>query len=167
VTSILPRLRGTGIRRADDKIAELKAKHAAEVARLNADADQLRQDVATLLNRQAASDDFFAILKHDVVTANAAWVGERTRRENAEKALVQAENAIRLRNRTIDDLKHKLDVGVNAEHVIAQTQEMEIPADLRERFAEGPVVALNQTPMARRRPDHVPGWVKDQAEPTA
>lgn len=59
-------------------------------------------------------------------------------------------------------LERQLEIGVLAEAAAAQTQEMEIPADLRERFAEGPVVALNQTPMARRSPGHVPGWVKDQ-----
>lgn len=62
----------------------------------------------------------------------------------------------------ITRLERRLEIGVLAEAAVTQTQEMEIPADLRERFAEGPVVALNQTPMARCRPDHVPGWVKDE-----
>lgn len=63
-------------------------------------------------------------------------------------------------------LERQLEIGVLAEAVVTQTQEMEIPADLRERFAEGPVVALNQTPIARRRPDNVPSWVKDEPAAT-
>jgi hypothetical protein len=84
------------------------------------------------------------------------------RLDNAGQEIQQLEETVRLRDQRIADLEHRVDVGVKAEHVIAQTQEMEIPADLRERFADGPVVALNQTPMARRSPDHVPGWVKDE-----
>lgn len=166
MTSILPRLRGTGSRRADDRIAELKAQHADELQQLRNEMALLRGDNVRLLNRQAASDDFFAILANDVVTANKAWVGERTRRENAEKALVQAENVIRLRNRSIGELKRRLEVGVMAEHVIAETQEFDTRA-LKERLAEGPVVTLNQSPQARRDPGHVPGWVKDQPDPAA
>ncbi|MEY9995812.1 hypothetical protein ABIE67_007844 [Streptomyces sp. V4I8] len=66
----------------------------------------------------------------------------------------------------ITRLERRLEVSVLAEAAAAQTQEIDLRT-LQERFAEGPVVALNQTPQARRSPDHVPGWVKDQAEPTA
>lgn len=71
MTSILPRLRGTGIRRAVDKVAEL------------------RDENVRLLNRQAAADDFFAILMHDVVTTNAAWGQEKQLRGEAEEAAAQ------------------------------------------------------------------------------
>ena len=57
-------------------------------------------------------------------------------------------------------LERRLEVGVLAEAVVTETQELDVRA-LQERFADGPVVALNQTPMARRSPGHVPGWVKD------
>ncbi|MFK4869032.1 hypothetical protein ACI3K4_27840 [Streptomyces sp. CSMPJR101] len=152
MTSFLPRLRGNGVHRADDRIAELEARHAGELQQLRDEMDLLRSDNIKLLNRQAAADDFFAILRHDVVTANKAWVGERTRRENAEKALVQAENAIRLRDRRISDLNRKIDVGVKAEHVIAQTQEIPVIT---------PVIPLHEAPFATTDPGRVrPSWAE-------
>ncbi|WP_045562334.1 hypothetical protein [Streptomyces sp. FxanaA7] len=82
MTSILPRLRGTGSHRADDRIAELKAEHATEMA-------ALRDENVRHLNRQAGSDDFFAVLMHDVVTTNAAWEQEKQLRAEAEEAASQ------------------------------------------------------------------------------
>ncbi|WP_405747697.1 hypothetical protein [Streptomyces canus] len=46
----------------------------------------LRRDMAKVMNRQAAADDFFAILMHDVVTTNAAWEQEKQLRGAAEEA---------------------------------------------------------------------------------
>ena len=46
----------------------------------------LRRDMAKVMNRQAAADDFFAILMHDVVTTNAAWQQEKRLRGEAEEA---------------------------------------------------------------------------------
>ena len=46
----------------------------------------LRRDMAKVMNRQAAADDFFAILMHDVVTTNAAWEQEKRLRGEAEEA---------------------------------------------------------------------------------
>lgn len=63
-------------------------------------------------------------------------------------------------------LERQLEIGVLAEAVVTETQELDVRA-LQERFADGPVRALNQTPMARRQPNHVPGWVKDQPKPDA
>lgn len=63
-------------------------------------------------------------------------------------------------------LQRRLEVGVLAEAAATETQEIDTQS-LQERFAHGPVVALNQTPMARRSPGHVPGWVKDQPDPAA
>lgn len=89
MTSILPRLRGTGSRRAVDEV------------------ERLREDITKLLNRQAADDDFFAILMHDVVTTNAAWQQEKQLRGEAEEAASQMQmdrdewrdEALRLRAR--------------------------------------------------------------------
>ncbi|GGW99169.1 hypothetical protein [Streptomyces chartreusis] len=50
---------------------------------------RLRQDMAAVMNRQAAADDFFAILMHDVVTTNAAWEQEKQLRGEAEEAAAQ------------------------------------------------------------------------------
>lgn len=68
---------------------------------------QLRRDIAKLLNRQAAADDFFALLLNDVVTTNAAWEQEKQLRGEAEEAASQMQmdrdewrdEALRLRAR--------------------------------------------------------------------
>lgn len=84
----------------------------------------LRDENKRLLTRQMAADDYFALLRQDVAVTNEALRKERERREIADRALAQAEEAIRLRDREIADLRRKLDVGVKAEHVIAETQEL-------------------------------------------
>lgn len=71
ITARIPGLRGNGIRRAVDKVPELRAENVA------------------LLNRQAAADDFFAILMNDVVTTNAALEQEKEFRGEAEEAAAQ------------------------------------------------------------------------------
>ena len=71
LTDLIPGLKGTGIRRAVDKVAEL------------------RDENVKLLNRQAAADDFFAILMNDVVTTNAALAHEQQLRGEAEEAAAQ------------------------------------------------------------------------------
>ena len=49
----------------------------------------VREDNAKLLDRQAAADDFFAILMHDVVTTNAALGLEQQLRAEAEMVAEQ------------------------------------------------------------------------------
>jgi hypothetical protein len=78
--------------RADDRIAALEAKHAAEVERLHGEMALLRDENVHLLNRQAAADDFFAILMHDVVTTNAAWEQEKRLRGEAEEAAARMQS---------------------------------------------------------------------------
>lgn len=81
--------RGPGIRRAVDKVTEL------------------RQENRKLLTRQMAADDFFAILLNDVVTTNAALDREKQLRGEAEEAAAQMQSdrdewrdeALRLRAR--------------------------------------------------------------------
>lgn len=142
MTSILPRLRGTGIHRADDKIAEL------------------RDDVARLLNFKAAADDYFAILVHDRNETFAALQFAEHGRQAAEAIVIDQERQIRDLKRQLGEAKRRLEVGVLAEAAAAETQEIDVRA-LQERLADGPVRTLNQSPMARRNPGHVPGWVKD------
>lgn len=50
---------------------------------------RLRNDMAKVMNRLAAADDFFAILMHDVTTTNAAWQHEKQLRGEAEEAAAQ------------------------------------------------------------------------------
>lgn len=61
-------LRGNGSRRAVDKLAEL------------------RDENVKLLTRQAAADDYFALLIQDRDEVYAAWKDERRKREEAEQA---------------------------------------------------------------------------------
>jgi len=68
LTELIPGLKGTGNRRAVDKLAELR--------------DENRK----LLTRQMAADDFFAILTQDRNEVYAAWEDERRKREDAEQA---------------------------------------------------------------------------------
>jgi hypothetical protein len=49
----------------------------------------LRDENVRLLNRQAAADDFFAILLNDVTTTNTAWQNEKQLRGEAEEAAAQ------------------------------------------------------------------------------
>jgi peptidoglycan hydrolase CwlO-like protein len=49
----------------------------------------LRDENVKLLNRQAAADDFFAVLMTDVATTNAAWEQEKQLRGEAEEAAAQ------------------------------------------------------------------------------
>jgi hypothetical protein len=49
----------------------------------------LRDENVKLLNRQAAADDFFAILLHDVTTTNTAWQHEKQLCGEAEEAAAQ------------------------------------------------------------------------------
>lgn len=71
LTVRIPALKGPGRRRAVDEV------------------ERLREDNIRLLNRQAAADDFFAILMHDVVTTNAALDAEKRARAEAEEAAAQ------------------------------------------------------------------------------
>lgn len=115
--------------RAVDKVDELEQELA-----------QLRRSVmwANLLIKTQRGQLNDADLKLDAATERA---------DIAANQLAQAEEAIRLRDRTIAELQRRLDVGVKAEHVVAATQELDC-RDLRERFADGPVRALNHSPMA-------------------
>ena len=71
LTDLIPGLKGTGSRRAVDKLAELEAENRG------------------LFTRQMAADDFFAILMQDVVTTNAAFEQEQQLRGEAEEAAAQ------------------------------------------------------------------------------
>lgn len=124
---------------------------------------RLRQDMAKVMNRQAAADDFFAILMHDVVTTNAALEQERQRRELAETELAQAEAAVELRDQTIADLERRLAVGALAESAAARTQEMPI-AEIRQHCVTP--VPLHQAPFATANPGRVPAWARHDDEDT-
>lgn len=68
LTSLIPGLRGTGGRRAVDKV------------------DELRDENRRLLTRQMAADDYFALLLQDRNDVYAAWEFEQAKRAEAEQA---------------------------------------------------------------------------------
>jgi hypothetical protein len=71
IANLIPALKGSGSRRAVDKVEELRAENGR------------------LLDRQLAADDFFGLLMHDVVTTNAALAQEQQLRGEAEEAAAQ------------------------------------------------------------------------------
>lgn len=86
----------------------------------------------------------------------------------AGEEIGQLEEAVRLRDQQIEDLKRKVDVGVKAEHVVAQTQEID-PEEVRRICAQSvtginpppavtQVMPLHDSPLAS--PAHVPAWAK-------
>ncbi|MFI0162311.1 hypothetical protein ACH4OH_28260 [Streptomyces albidoflavus] len=106
--------------------AELRATHAEDIRTI----DALRGTVVGLMAQldQAGIDVSGAL--EDLRVARAE--------------LAQAEQAVKLRDRRIADLEHRLAVGVRAEHVIADTQ----PCPVLDRFEHGPVRRLGASPLA-------------------
>lgn len=61
--------------------------------------------------------------------------------------------------RELKEHRERLSIACKANAAADQTQE--IDPELVQRMCAKPV-PLHQSPMARRNPDHVPGWVKDK-----
>lgn len=74
ITDLIPGLRGTGGRRAVDKVEELRAENRK------------------LLTRQMAADDYFALLMQDRNDVYAAWEFERQKRAEAEQAAASVQS---------------------------------------------------------------------------
>lgn len=129
MTSILPRLRGAGGHRADDKIAEL------------------RDDVLRLLNWQTAAQDYFAILQNDRADVYAAWQYAEDKAARAEDIVVWQDAQLRDLEQQVVDLKRRLQVQCLAESAATTTQEIDV-RDLQARFSDGPVVSLHHSPQA-------------------
>ncbi|MFB6675554.1 hypothetical protein ACFCWG_24650 [Streptomyces sp. NPDC056390] len=123
-----------------DRIPGLRdrGKHSPDVV-----IAKLREDIAKLLNWRAAADDFFAIQDQLITDLEGDARKLKRRAETDEQTIRQLEGVVRLRDQEIDDLKRKVDVGVKAEHVIAETQPI-------------PVLPLGQAPFAATDPGHVP-----------
>jgi hypothetical protein len=78
----------------------------------------------------------------------------------ATEAIRQLEGAVRYRERQIDDLNRKINVGVRAEHVIAKTQELD-PEEIRRHCTPVP---LWESPLAN--PANIPpAWVRTEPTP--
>ncbi|MFD5027052.1 hypothetical protein [Streptomyces sp. NPDC058373] len=107
--------------------AELRAAHAEDVRII----DALRGTVADLMTQlDQAGIDFSGALE-DLRVARAE--------------LAQAEQAVTDRDRRIADLERRIEVGVRAAHVIADTQPCQV---LDDRFEHGPVRRLGASPLA-------------------
>ncbi|MGY1579202.1 hypothetical protein [Streptomyces sp. MN13] len=122
----IPGLRGTGAHRGKSGL-ELQrdlADAETQVARLTAGIDQISAERNTAERRadQAAIDLGIA-----------------------RKEIRQLEATIRLRDEQIADLQRKVDVGVKAEHIIAQTQELP---------------AVPEAPFATPAPARLPAWAE-------
>ncbi|MFF3324916.1 hypothetical protein [Streptomyces sp. NPDC002889] len=129
MSSILPRLRGTGGHRAADKIRELQA------------------DIAKLLNWQLAAQDYFAVLQADRADVYAAWQWAEDKAARAEDIVALQEVQLEDCDRQIADLKERLRVACLADSAASTTQEIDART-IQARFAEGPVVSLHHSPLA-------------------
>jgi hypothetical protein len=136
----IPGLKGTGTRRAHDRIAELEQL-----------VGQLREENVILHNRQAAADDFFMI-QDQYATDLEAELAQEKRAHAATRADLD------VRNRWVADLEgrladaeRRLDIRKLAETAAERTQEMP---------AITPVVPLHQSPQAKTAPN----WAKTDEE---
>jgi hypothetical protein len=163
ISSLIPGLKGSGSRRAVDEV------------------ERLREDNIRLLDRQAAADDYFALLAQDRADVYAAWEFTEQARQEAEMvaACMQSEcedwkaEALALRARLAPFLaaeanSNRIDVPPMVRDTSDFADQATAPIDvreLRERFASGPVVSLHHSPQAAS-PSHVPAWaVTAEPEP--
>jgi hypothetical protein len=140
----------------------------------------LREDIAKLMNRQAAADDYFALLMADRADVYAAWEFSEVARQEAEMAAacMQSERdewktqALALRERfgpqiADEENAHPITVPPMVRDTSAFEDQATAPIDvreLRERFASGPVVSLHHSPQAAN-PAHVPSWAVPEPAP--
>ncbi|WP_409469127.1 hypothetical protein [Streptomyces sp. HC307] len=130
-------LKGHGRRRAVDEVG------------------RLREDNIKLLNRQAAADDYFAILQQNRREVYEAWQFAEHGRQAAEAIVVDQERQIRDLKRQLADTQRRLDIGVKANAAADQTQPIPVITP----------VPLHQAPMAVTDPGHVPpSWARGRKE---
>lgn len=108
LNDLIPALKGPGRRRAVDEV------------------ERLREDNIRLLNRQAAADDYFAILAQDRREVYEAWQFAEYGRQAAEAIVVDQERQIRDLKRQLADTQRRLEVGVLAEAAASKTQEIDV-----------------------------------------
>ena len=155
MTRIFPNLRGTGTHRADDRIAELTTHYEQKLA-------ELREENVALLNWRAGADDHFMNLDQhrneleaEVEQLKAVLAGEREARAGIEKDRDAQERWIQHLQEQLAQRTRRLDVGVKAEHVIAETQELSVE-EIRRHCTPVP---LHQAPFATTNPGRVrPSW---------
>jgi hypothetical protein len=118
IVDLIPALKGHGRRRAQDCIRELKG------------------EVAKLTEWQAAADDFFEQQDRNMRLLERELADEQRARAVAEADAEARGRWITDLERKLAEAERRLDVGVKAEHVIAQTQEIDVTT-LHEAAATG------------------------------
>ncbi|MEV0220814.1 hypothetical protein [Streptomyces sp. NPDC050704] len=150
---------------ADVRIAELQKAHAVELAELTEKYEQqlsgLRVENVALLNRQAAADDFFELLMHDVVTTNAGLHRVEELRQDAEVEAAQMQSerddwrdeALALRAK----FGPQLAAEANAHRIDVPPMERDTSAIEDQATGPIPVITLQQA-FGTTDPAHVPAW---------
>jgi hypothetical protein len=157
ISSLIPGLKGSGSRRAVDEV------------------ERLREDNIRLLDRQAAADDYFALLAQDRADVYAAWEFTEQARQDAEMvaACMQSEcegwkaEALALRARLAPFLaaeanSNRIDVPPMVRDTDDPADQATTPIDVRPLWVAlgiGPTVAVTN-------PGHVPAVAAaDEPEP--
>ncbi|GGS41160.1 hypothetical protein F2B00_03190 [Streptomyces parvus] len=146
-------------------ISRSKPKHAMSTE------NKLRADVTRLMNRQAAADDYFAVLLADRADVYEAWQNAEAKAARAEDTVVWQDHRLCKQEAELGRLRAQLapylaaDANANAITVPPSERDSSrfedqatAPIDVRElrnRFAAGPVVSLHHSPQAAD-PTHIP-----------
>lgn len=138
----LPNLRGTGRRRATDKLAEL------------------REENVLLHEQRAAADDWFMLLDQhrkeletEVEQLKTELAEEREACVAVGKDRDALERCVHDLEKQLADAERRLDIRTWAEAAAAQTQEMPVITA---------VIPLHEAPFATTNPGRVrPSWAKD------
>ncbi|MFF6966212.1 hypothetical protein ACFY9G_22955 [Streptomyces anthocyanicus] len=147
--NLIPRLKGTGSRRAADKLAEL------------------RDDVRSLLTFKMAADDYFALLTQDRDDVYACWREEQALRQEAEEAAARMQSE---RDEWRDEalaLRARFGPELAAE---ANAEAVTVPPAIRdtsafEDQATEPIKVLTlQQAFGSTDPAHVPAWARRDKE---
>lgn len=140
----------------------------------------LRQDMAKVMNRQAAADDFFAILMHDVVTTNAGLQRVEQLRQDAEQAAARMQmerdewrdEALALRARfgpqiAAEANANRITVPPGFRPIDGPEDEATGPIDVSELRAKyNRPIPLHESPLATTDPGWVPpSWAVNDETP--
>jgi hypothetical protein len=150
LAELIPGLKGNGSRRAVDKVAEL------------------REENVKLLNRQAAADDFFAILMNDVVTTNEAWQQEKKARTLLEDINRSLRSEVDAWQDLVDNLRaqlapflaeeanaHRVDVPPMVRDTAAMEDQATAPIDVKPLWE---ALDIHYAGPGAASPTHVPSW---------
>lgn len=126
-----------------------KAKHDPDtiIRRLRKDIDQADCQLISLTTEIDELKAERTQLEAQLDQAGIELSGAREDTRTAKQSIRHLEAIVHLRDREIDKLQRRIDVGIKAEHVIAKTQEIDT-AELQQRFTAGPVVSLHHSPQA-------------------